>query len=144
MQDTGITIKISRNFLSNASGGYSMAHNRQFPKNSNNAEPRGKNTAIQLFATRAGEQVGQLVASLIVEGITLFLSDNPPAQPKPVEQPPLKLLSAVDVSRVLNISKSMAYHLIQSGEIVSVHMGKTVRVRPQDLDEFINRNKISS
>ena len=47
------------------------------------------------------------------------------------------LLTADDVARVLNCSQSMAYRLMQDGSIAVVRLGRAVRVRPQDLDEFI-------
>ena len=47
------------------------------------------------------------------------------------------LLTADDVARVLNCSQSMAYRLMQDGSIPAVRLGRAVRVRPQDLDEFI-------
>ena len=47
------------------------------------------------------------------------------------------LLRCEDVARVLNISRSMAYQLIQRGEIPSIRLGRAVRVRPQDLADFI-------
>ena len=51
----------------------------------------------------------------------------------------LVLLNAVEVAKVLHISPSKAYKLMQTGEIRTVHMCRTVRVRPEDLDEFIQR-----
>lgn len=47
------------------------------------------------------------------------------------------LLTAQDIARILQISKSMAYHLLQTGQIRTVKIGRTVRVRPADLDHFI-------
>jgi excisionase family DNA binding protein len=53
------------------------------------------------------------------------------------------LLRGEDVARILNVSRSMAYQLIQRGEVPSVRLGRAVRVRPQDLANFISR-RISS
>lgn len=50
------------------------------------------------------------------------------------------LLRAQDVARVLNISRSLAYRLLDTGQIPTVRIGKAVRVKPQDLEEFINRS----
>ena len=47
------------------------------------------------------------------------------------------LLRSEDVARVLNISRSMAYQLIQRGEIPSVRLGRAVRVHPKALEQFI-------
>ena len=51
-----------------------------------------------------------------------------------------KLLKANDVAEVLNISSAYVYKLISTGELPSVHIGRSVRVRPQDLDVFIVGN----
>ena len=48
------------------------------------------------------------------------------------------LLRGNDVARLLNISRSKAYAMIQSGEIASVRLGGSVRVRPSDLLAFIS------
>ena len=49
-----------------------------------------------------------------------------------------KLPNADDVAEILQISRSFAYTLMSRGEIPSVRLGRAVRVRPQDLDEFIS------
>jgi excisionase family DNA binding protein len=48
-----------------------------------------------------------------------------------------KLLNAEDVAEILQISLSFDYALMNRGEIPTVRLGRAVRVRPQDLDEFI-------
>ncbi len=53
------------------------------------------------------------------------------------------LLRCEDVARILNISRSLAYQLLQRGEIPTVRLGRTVRIRPKDLEEFI-ANRISA
>lgn len=50
------------------------------------------------------------------------------------------LYMANDVARILKISRSMAYRLIEQGIIPSVRINTSVRVRPVDLETFINRN----
>jgi excisionase family DNA binding protein len=51
-----------------------------------------------------------------------------------------RLLKAGDVAAFLNVSRSFAYHLLQTGELPTVRLGKSVRVRPQDLTEYIENN----
>ena len=51
-----------------------------------------------------------------------------------------KLLKVSDVARNLNISRSMAYRLMQRGDITRVNIGRAVRVRPVDLEEFIDKH----
>ena len=51
-----------------------------------------------------------------------------------------KLLKANDVAKLLNISKALAYRMMQIGTIRTVKIGKSRRVRPKDLDIFISEN----
>ena len=55
-------------------------------------------------------------------------------------QPSARLLRAKDVAKRLSISLALSYRLIQMGEIRSVRIGTAVRVRPEDLDTFIQDN----
>lgn len=51
-----------------------------------------------------------------------------------------KLLRSEEVAEILNISESLAYKLMKNGDIPTVRFGRSVRVRPQDLEEFIRSN----
>jgi excisionase family DNA binding protein len=51
-----------------------------------------------------------------------------------------RLLKAGEVAACLNVSRSFAYHLIQTGELPTVRLGKACRVRPQDLEAYIEKN----
>jgi excisionase family DNA binding protein len=53
----------------------------------------------------------------------------------------IRLLTAPDVARILNISKGAAYKLIQLNQIPSVRINRNVRVKREDLDDFIKQNK---
>ena len=53
-------------------------------------------------------------------------------------------LTAVDIARILRISKALAYRLIAKGEIASIRFGKTVRVRQEDLETFLSRKVFPS
>ncbi len=48
-----------------------------------------------------------------------------------------KLLKGNQVAEILNISNSAAYNLLRRGVIPSLRLGRSVRVRPEDLDRFI-------
>ena len=50
------------------------------------------------------------------------------------------LLKGSDVARILNISRSYAFLLMQRDEIPTVHIGRAVRVRPSDLERFISES----
>lgn len=48
-----------------------------------------------------------------------------------------KLLRMSEVARILGISKTTAYRLVQNRELNCIRFGGTVRVRQNDLDRFI-------
>ncbi len=56
---------------------------------------------------------------------------------------PSGMLRAPEVASILNISRSHAYRLIRDGRIPSIRMGRAVRVRKVDLDQFL-RNVLST
>ena len=104
---------------------------------------------IKLLSDRAGEQVGQLVSSLLADILTIIMSGNlnHTAQGSIVavsnnsSEPTIKkLLNAGEVAKELRISKTAAYQLMQRCEIATVRFGRSVRVRPDDLEKFINHN----
>ncbi len=53
-----------------------------------------------------------------------------------------KLLKANEVAELLSVSRSFAYALMQTGQLPTVHLGRSVRVRPEDLEEFIQLHLI--
>ena len=53
---------------------------------------------------------------------------------------PERLLKALEVAETLNISRAMAYRLMQTREIQTVRIGTARRVRPVDLQNYINEN----
>ena len=53
-----------------------------------------------------------------------------------------KLLKAEDVAELLSVSRSFAYALMNSGQLPTVQLGRAVRVRPEDLEKFIQLNLI--
>jgi excisionase family DNA binding protein len=50
---------------------------------------------------------------------------------------PHRLLTAVEVAKLLNISRAFAYQLMKRGKIRTVSMEGARRVRPEDLLQFI-------
>ncbi len=52
------------------------------------------------------------------------------------------LLTAVDLSRRLKVSKSLAYQLMRSGEIRTVKIRKCIRVTEADLAEYISNCRL--
>jgi len=51
-----------------------------------------------------------------------------------------EMLTAREVSRLLSVSVSMVYRLMQTGDIRTVSIGKSKRVRLEDLYTYINEN----
>ena len=50
-----------------------------------------------------------------------------------------KLLKPKEVAQILGVSKSFVYQLIKRRQIVSIRIGQSTRVRPEDLDAFIQQ-----
>ncbi len=48
-----------------------------------------------------------------------------------------RLLNAQDVATTLNMGLSTVYQLVERGELPSIRIGRTVRIRPEDLEKFI-------
>ena len=53
------------------------------------------------------------------------------------------LLRPTDVARMLNISRSLAYRLLQTGAIPVVHINSAVRVKLQDLEAYVEQQRSS-
>jgi excisionase family DNA binding protein len=51
-----------------------------------------------------------------------------------------RLLDAGDVAEILNVSKVMVYKLMQLGRLKCVSINSSKRVRPEDLEDYIERN----
>lgn len=54
------------------------------------------------------------------------------------------LLDIQEVARILNVSRSMVYKLIEQGHLPSVKIGSAIRVRPASLDAFIDKNSVNA
>ena len=50
------------------------------------------------------------------------------------------LLRSDEVAEILKVSISMAYTLMRRGDIPTVRIGSSVRVRKEDLDRYIKEN----
>jgi excisionase family DNA binding protein len=51
-----------------------------------------------------------------------------------------RLLKAIEIAEILNISRALAYRLMQQGKIRTVRINGSRRVRPVDLNEYIQQN----
>ena len=50
------------------------------------------------------------------------------------------LLTGEEIAKILHVSRAYAYQLMRLRIIPTVKIGRSVRVRPEDLEEFIARN----
>lgn len=65
-----------------------------------------------------------------------FYDDPPEAD---IEKP-IRLLKVSDVARMTQVSPSQVYTMIQEGSLPAVRFGTALRVRPEDLQKFIEDN----
>ncbi len=99
----------------------------------------------------AAEWVKQYLASSIagqedLRSITLDVDD--PVQgtlhegiSEPVYKRTLQLLSVPEVAGLLGMGRSWVYQQIKSGEMPSVKLGGSVKVRRGDLEEYLERHR---
>lgn len=52
-----------------------------------------------------------------------------------------ELLSMAEVCRALGMGKSWTYRRVKSGEIPSVKLGRSIKVRREDLDEYLESRR---
>ena len=57
---------------------------------------------------------------------------------------PIQLLKCSEVAQILNISRGAAYRLVQQGKISSVKFNSSVRVKPEDLEDFIRKSWVDA
>jgi excisionase family DNA binding protein len=60
--------------------------------------------------------------------------------PEIENEKPIHLLKVSDVARMTQISPSQVYTMIQEGALPAVRFGTALRVRPEDLQKFIEAN----
>ena len=75
------------------------------------------------------------------EEVRRVLAPLVPQMPPALGQAPTKLLTVQELADHLRVSRSKAYELLYKGEIQSLTVGRTRRVSPVALAEFISRPK---
>ncbi len=63
------------------------------------------------------------------------------AQERPQERQSLDLLSIPELCQELGMGKSWVYRRLRSGEIPSVKLGRTIKVKREDLEEYLERHR---
>jgi excisionase family DNA binding protein len=83
-----------------------------------------------------------IAIELLLEWIEQKENPNAISNKKDIEEisHEIRLLTAPDVARILNISKGAAYQLIQQGKLPCIRINRNVRVKPEDLEKFISQN----
>jgi excisionase family DNA binding protein len=77
-------------------------------------------------------EVGETVQGVLYEAIS-----------EPAHKRSLQLLSVSEVGELLGMGRSWVYQQIKSGEIPSVQLRGSVKVKREDLEEYINSNRRS-
>ena len=83
-----------------------------------------------------GEKIGEIRMGRGADSLQQKLSKS-----EQKKYSPEQLLRAVDVAKYLGVSKTCAYRLIQIQELPAIRFGKSVRVRFDDLEKFIENNR---
>jgi excisionase family DNA binding protein len=63
----------------------------------------------------------------------MLLEENLPVEVETTS----RLLNAHEIAEALSVGLSTVYLLLERGELTCIRIGRSVRVRPEDLEEFI-------
>jgi excisionase family DNA binding protein len=66
---------------------------------------------------------------------------NGEAQERPQERKGLELLAMPEVCQELGMGKSWVYRRLRSGEIPSVKLGRSIKVKRADLEEYLENHR---
>ena len=66
------------------------------------------------------------------------------AQERPQERRGLDLLSIPELCQELGMGKSWVYRRLRSGEIPSVKLGRSIKVKREDLEEYLEKHRYQS
>jgi excisionase family DNA binding protein len=108
-------------------------------------------SAIESTNTLAAEWIRQYLASrlmseqgtpnLSVRGEEIFQGELYEGVSEPTYKRSLQLLSVPEVGELLGMGRSWVYQQIRSGDIPSVHLGGSVKVKREDLEEYIQKRR---
>ena len=106
---------------------------------------------VQATNRSASEWMKQYLASSIVtqeEVVSFALDVEDPLQgflyegvAEPVYKRSLQLLSVQEVGELLGMGRSWVYNQIKSGEMPSVQLGGSLKVKREDLEEYIEKHR---
>lgn len=55
---------------------------------------------------------------------------------------PERLLTVAEIAECLSLSKKSIYRLIDKGKLPVSRCGRSIRIQPKDLENFINGNRV--
>ena len=95
--------------------------------------------SIHAIAEKMGERISQVVDTSLREMLSLIKENRRQSTIQKDNFTPStpEFLRASDIAKELKISKSLAYHMIRTKEIPTFCIGRTVRIRREDLDVFV-------
>jgi len=101
-------------------------------------------SAIQVIAEKMSEQINQALTASLIELFSIMKENRTQTAGQQALLHPQsdEFLTATDMAKILKISKGLAYRMIQTNEIPSFSIGRTVRVRREDLDVFIKSHMV--
>ncbi len=75
-------------------------------------------------------EVGETIQGVLYEGVS-----------EPAHKRNLQLLSVQEVGELLGMGRSWVYQQIKSGQMPSIQLRGSVKVKREDLEEYINSNR---
>jgi excisionase family DNA binding protein len=91
-------------------------------------------------ALHAHHQALEKLESAIVE-FEQSIAEDATLRPKQEEQRPgVQLLSIPQLRQELGMGKSWIYRRLRSGEIPSIRLGRTIKVRRDELEQYLQRH----
>ncbi len=102
--------------------------------------------AIQAVAQRIGLRISQEIVSALSEMVILMRQTQQtlttsPATTAPPDMP--EIMTVGDAAKLLRLSRAKVYRLIQRKELRAIVIDRSVRVRREDLDSFMQRHSES-
>lgn len=83
----------------------------------------------------------ELESALLEYEGTLDSEEGPQRPPEGQAGGGLDLLSIPDVCQALGMGKSWTYRRLKSGEIPSIKLGRAIKVKRQDLEEYLESQR---
>ncbi len=102
--------------------------------------------AIQAVAQRIGLRISQEIVSALSEIVILMrqTQKTPTTSPATTAPPDMSdILTVGDAAKLLRLSRAKVYRLIQQKELRAMVIDRSVRVRREDLDDFMRQHSRS-